>query len=111
MGYRHIRSSYQMLIEMDAPVPEPVWPEGITLRTYNPETDAEAVYRAENESFRDHSGLWKSHSKKASNDSDTFMIDHEGFDPTLCSSPWMATRSPVSISAALIPMMIRTWAG
>src|SRR5262249_16224946 len=29
MGYFHIRSSYRMLIEMDAPAPEPEFPEGI----------------------------------------------------------------------------------
>jgi len=29
-------------------------PEGITLRTFNPETDAEAVYRSDNDAFRDH---------------------------------------------------------
>ena len=57
MGYRHIRSSYHMLIEMDGPVPEAEFPNGITLRTYNPETDAEAVYRAQTDSFRDHFGF------------------------------------------------------
>ena len=46
LGYQHIRSLYHMLIEMDAPVPEAEFPEGIALRTYNPATDAEAVYRA-----------------------------------------------------------------
>jgi len=56
LGYQHVRSMYHMLIEMDAPVPEPEFPEGITLRPYNPETDAEAVYNAENEAFRDHFG-------------------------------------------------------
>ena len=25
MGYHYIRSSYRMLIEMDSPVPEPIW--------------------------------------------------------------------------------------
>ena len=82
MGYRHIRSLYHMLIEMDALVPEPQFPEGITLRTYNPATDAEAVYIAENDAFRDHFGhvekpfeegfqLWKRNR------------EHEGYDPTL----------------------------
>ena len=56
MGYRHVRSSYQMLIEMDAPVPEPEFPDGITLRTYHPEVDAAAVYQAQRDSFRDHFG-------------------------------------------------------
>jgi mycothiol synthase len=57
LGYHHIRSSYRMLIEMDAPVPEPEFPEGITLRTYNSETDAAAVHRAVEDSFRDHFGF------------------------------------------------------
>jgi mycothiol synthase len=57
LGYHQIRSSYEMLIEMDAPVPEPEFPEGITLRTYNAETDAAAVYHAVNDSFRDHFGF------------------------------------------------------
>src|SRR5512138_2550351 len=56
LGYRHIRSSYHMLIEMEVPVPEPVWPAGIMLRTYR-ETDAQALYRAETEAFRDHFGF------------------------------------------------------
>jgi mycothiol synthase len=82
LGYHHIRSLYHMLIEMDAPVPEPEFPEGITLRTYHPETDAEAVYRAEQDAFRDHFGYveqpfeeglekWK-HNR-----------EHGGYDPTL----------------------------
>lgn len=82
LGYQHIRSFYLMLIEMDAPVPEPDFPEGITLRPYNPATDAEAVYRAENDAFRDHFGhierpfeegfqQWK------------YRREHGGYDPTL----------------------------
>ena len=55
-GYSHIRSSYHMLIEMDTPVPEPVFPDGITLRTYTPGVDAEAAFRAQTDSFRDHFG-------------------------------------------------------
>ena len=55
-GYRHIRSIYHMLIEMDAPLPQAEFPKGITLRTYNPETDAEALYRAKDDSSRDHFG-------------------------------------------------------
>lgn len=56
MGYQHIRTSYTMLIEMDAPVPEPIFPAGITLRTYNPGTDAAAAYQAQRDTFQDHFG-------------------------------------------------------
>lgn len=83
MGYRHLRSSYHMLIEMDASVPGPVWPEGITLRTFNPETDAEAVYRADTEAFRDHFGFVEQPFEEGFRRFKHFMIDVEGFDRSL----------------------------
>jgi mycothiol synthase len=82
MGYRHIRSNYHMLIEMDAQVLESEFPNGIVLRTYNPETDAEAAYLAEQDAFRDHfgfvektleEGLWDWKHRR----------EREGYDPTL----------------------------
>lgn len=57
MGYQHVRSLYHMLIEMDEPMPEPEFPKGINLRTYTPEKDTEAVYRANTDAFRDHFGF------------------------------------------------------
>ncbi|MGE5777317.1 MAG: GNAT family N-acetyltransferase [Chloroflexota bacterium] len=83
MGYSRIRSSYHMLIEMDAPVPEPVWPEGITVRTYNPETDAELVYRTEVDSFRDHFGFVEQPFEEGFERFKHFQVEYEGFDPTL----------------------------
>lgn len=83
MGYRHIRSSYHMLINMDGPVPEAEFPEGITLRTFNLETDAEAVYRADTESFRDHFGFVEQPFEEGFKRFKHFMIDAEGFDPSL----------------------------
>jgi mycothiol synthase len=79
----HIRSSYHMLIEMDAPVPEPVFPEGITLRTYNPETDAEAVYRAEDRFVPRPLWLCGGTLEEGFKRSNTSMLEYEGFDPTL----------------------------
>jgi len=83
MGYHYIRSSYHMRINMDTPVPEAQFPEGITLRTYNPETDAEAVYRAEVESFRDHFGFLEEPFEEGFKRFKHFMTDYEGFDPSL----------------------------
>jgi mycothiol synthase len=82
MGYQHLRSWYHMLIEMDAPVPEPKFPEGIILRTYDPEIDREAAHLAHEDAFRDHFGhidlpleeglkRWKQNR------------EYEGYDPTL----------------------------
>jgi mycothiol synthase len=72
-----------MVINMDGPVPEPVWPEGITFRTYNPETDAEAVYRADVESFRDHFGFVEEPFEEGFEGFKHRHIEYEGFDPTL----------------------------
>jgi len=82
MGYHHIRSTYHMLIEMDAPVPEPEFPEGITLRTYNPETDLEVVHRAKIDSFRDHFGFVDEPFEEGLKRFKHFWLN-EGFDPTL----------------------------
>ena len=83
LGYRHIRSSYHMLINMDAPVPEPVWPEGITLRTFNAETDAEAAYHAMEDSFRDHFGFVEQPFEEGFQRFRHFVLDKQDFDPTL----------------------------
>ena len=83
LGYTYMRSGYRMLIEMDEPTPEPVWSEGITLRTYNPETDAEAVYRAVVESFRDHFGFVEEPFEQGFKRFRHFQLESEDFDPTL----------------------------
>jgi ribosomal protein S18 acetylase RimI-like enzyme len=83
MGYHHIRSTHLMEIEMDAAPPEPVWPEGIRVRTFDLERELEAVYHAEIDAFRDHFGFvekpfeagfrhWKHH-----------KTNYEDFDPGL----------------------------
>ena len=83
LGYRHIRSSYEMLIEMDAPVPDPVWSEGIVLRTFGPEMDAEAVYRAEEDSFQDHFGYVRQPFEEGFQRFKHFVLDATDFDPSL----------------------------
>jgi mycothiol synthase len=83
IGYSYIRSSYRMLIEMEGPAPEPVWSEGITLRTYNPNRDAEAVYRAVVESFRDHFGFVEEPFEEGFKRFKYFQLEHDDFDPTL----------------------------
>ncbi len=82
MGYHYIRSSYHMQIEMDRPVPEPVWPAEITLRTYR-ESDVEALYRAETEAFHDHFGFTEEPFEQGFQRFKHFKLECEGFDPTL----------------------------
>ena len=83
MGYRFIRSSYNMRINLETPPPAPEWPAGITLRIFNPETDLEAVYRAVDESFSDHYGHVDTPFEEGLERFKHLMTGYEGFDPTL----------------------------
>ncbi len=83
LGYTYIRSSYRMMIELEGPVPEPIWPAGITVRTFNRQTDAEAVYRADVDSFRDHFGVLEQPFEEGFELFKHFELDYEDFDPTL----------------------------
>ena len=55
-GYTKVRSFIRMQIVMDAPPPEPTWPEDITLRMLVPGQDEHALWEAMEESFADHWG-------------------------------------------------------
>ena len=71
MGYEQIRSSYNMRSDMEEAPPAPLWADGITLKIFNPDTDIEAVYNADNEAFRDHFGTSKLRTKRDSPASST----------------------------------------
>ena len=55
-GYQVDRFFWRMTIDLREPPASPEWPEGIQLRPFDNERDAEAVYRAEDEAFEDHWG-------------------------------------------------------
>jgi mycothiol synthase len=54
-GFRAVRHALTMARDLDGPLPAPVWPAGITVRTMLPGEEL-AVYRASDESFKDHWG-------------------------------------------------------
>lgn len=56
LGYRKVRRFSRMQILLDAPPPEPVWPEGIVVRTMVAGQDERAIWQAMEESFSDHWG-------------------------------------------------------
>ncbi len=55
-GYRLIRLSLRMVIDLDGPPPVPAWPEGITVRTLGADLKLEAVVQAVRDAFQDHWG-------------------------------------------------------
>lgn len=74
------RQTWAMEIDLPEEPPQPAWPEAITLRPFNPERDARAVFEANDEAFQDHwghvpgwfEGWYQRH-----------IIDQENFDPSL----------------------------
>jgi mycothiol synthase len=78
-GYRPIRHSFHMLIDATDSQPEPNWPEGIAVRTYDPDRDEQRVYEANTESFADH---WDFHPLPM-DEWRRRSFEGENFDPAL----------------------------
>jgi mycothiol synthase len=76
-GYRLIRHSYRMRIDFGGELPEPQWPDGITVRTTT-DADTRTVYEAHQESFED---SWE-HSRDPFEEWEHWLR-REGFDPSL----------------------------
>ena len=77
-GLSLIRHSYRMSIELDGGAPDPAWPDGISVRTFEP-SDSRAVYDVQQESFAD---AWE-HTADPYEEWEHWMISWEGFDPSL----------------------------
>ena len=83
-GYKVVRYTWRMEIELEEQPPSPVWPEGIELHPFNLAQHDYFVYLAHQEAFRDHWGFvprpyefWQHH-----------MIEDEAFDPSLWHIAW-----------------------
>jgi mycothiol synthase len=83
-GYRLIRHSFVMEIDLGARPEAPVWPEGIAVRTYDPEREeAQAVHECLMEAFADH---WDFHPLEFERWR-AYNVESETFDPSLW---WLA---------------------
>jgi mycothiol synthase len=82
-GYREVRHYFKMTIELDAPPPEPEWPEGLDPRPFERE-HASAFWAADDEAFADERGY-------VTEPFDEFVekrLDRPGFDPGLWTGVW-----------------------
>jgi mycothiol synthase len=83
-GYQPLRYHWRMEIVLDAPPPEPKFPEGIDLRPFVKGEHDVAVWQAQNEAFRDH---WGSHDATLDEWKRSRFDDPE-FDSTLWPIAW-----------------------
>jgi len=81
LGYHYVRNFWVMRVDLEGPRAEAADPPGVSIRSFDPDSDVERVYEALREGFDDHWGgpfhsleRWRHRS-----------IDGEGanFDPTL----------------------------
>jgi mycothiol synthase len=78
-GYRGIRHFWRMEIDLDAQLPAPQWPTGITARTFVVGQDEQATYTAVEEAFADH---WE-HTPIAFDEWVRARTQRPDFDPAL----------------------------
>ncbi len=81
-GWKLIRKSYRMAIELTEQPCDPLWPDGITLRTFVPGQDERITVKADRDSFRDHWGYVERPFEEELKQFKHFMSKHD-FDPTL----------------------------
>jgi ribosomal protein S18 acetylase RimI-like enzyme len=82
-GFKKIRHGFRMLIEMEDPPEEPVWPEGVKLRLYDPDQDARTVYEVDVEAFQDHFGFVKEDPEIGFDRFMHHMTGDDSYDPSL----------------------------
>ena len=82
-GMKEIRHSFRMRIEMDQVPDAPIWPEGISLRPYNPEQDIRTVYDVDEEVFQDHFGFIKEDPEVGFKKFTHHMTGDDSYDPSL----------------------------
>ena len=78
-GYELIRQFWTMAVEFDVPPPAPHLADGLTIRAFDPATDAYATYAASDEAFRDH---WQ-HVHREFEDWKEQRMRSQSFDPSL----------------------------
>lgn len=83
-GFALTRHSFEMQIELrNAPKPV-IWPEGITLRAFEPDAHMPEVYRAYDEAFSDHFGhLVQPFEQGLARFRHLLTEDGDGYDPSL----------------------------
>jgi len=102
-GMRELRRYYRMMIELDAPPPDPEWPEGLGAETFQIE-DAKMFHDAMIEAFEDE---WNFVAMPFEEWREMRLVKDPDFDPTL----WFIVRDGNEIAAVMRNEPDRSGAG
>ena len=94
LGYAAVRVFRELRIELEAPPPEPEWPDGLRVVRFDPERDAREFHTAHQEAFADH---WD-YTPRDFEWWSKVHFESERFDPTL----WCVVRAGDEIAAGTI---------
>jgi GNAT superfamily N-acetyltransferase len=83
LGWKHIRSWYRMVIDLDTAPVVPPFPEGILVRPFDPETETEEYYRTFVDTFRDHFGFIEQPFEKGFEEFKHNHIGEPGYTPSM----------------------------
>jgi mycothiol synthase len=93
-GYAYERSQLIMRVDLSAPPPAPLWPDGVALRAFDRERDARAVYQLVQEAFADVEGQ----ALRSYQQWEQFMLNRADFDAGLW---FVAVRGRAPVGTAL----------
>ncbi|NIA03370.1 MAG: GNAT family N-acetyltransferase [Nitrospirae bacterium] len=82
-GYKVVRHFWRMEIVLDTQIPVPQWPKGITVRTFDPESDLLAVAKAVRDEFKDHWGFFDTPLEQELEQWRHWITEDKNFDPPL----------------------------
>ncbi len=82
-GFKQVRRSLRMVIELDGIIPEAEWPPGITVREFVLGQDDEAIIQTLKEAFADHWGAVEQSFELTLKRYRHFWATDEVFDPSL----------------------------
>jgi ribosomal protein S18 acetylase RimI-like enzyme len=82
--FPEVRRFWEMQINLDGRVIEPVWPQGVELRPFDIESHTRAVYEAEDIFFRDHWGYLAEDYREWRH----WTVEQADFDPSLWFVAW-----------------------
>ena len=99
-GYTLHHHSLRMVAELETEPPEPVWPDGVSVRTFRGEDDERDVYEVQEETFADQRDFtpesfedWRHWSQREPFDPGLWFLAFDGDELTgisLCRGEWAA---------------------